>query len=894
MDELLFKFWGKLNEDRTLKLPLICHSADVAAVCEALLDIPIIRRCLAFIGGLDDLDLCRRERLCVLAGEHDIGKFGHGFQNKQFTDSRFKSGHIKEVLPFFDGEGDLFDRFVEAIGFYEMSEWATDPDSVEQLLLASISHHGKPAQRGGNVVKKFWESTSEGDPIEGIAALTRALKVWFPCAWGSGAPLPANSAFQHVFSGLLMLADWIASDTYFFPLPRDNEAKRLESVIDYSRSRARLVLAQMGIDTASTRQFLFRRRPSFYDVFGCIPYDTQRELFELTPSSLGSLTILESSTGSGKTEAALAYYMSLFIAGLVDGLYFALPTRTAATQIFERLGDYVEKMFPDPDIRPARTLAVPGYLAFDETKGVRLSRFEVLWEDDDTDRAHFRGWASEHSKRYLAGNIVVGTVDQVLLSHLATKHAHMRAVALMRHLLVIDEVHASDVYMTRLTEEVLKWQLKAGGHALLMSATLGGTVRQRLIHPGERIEGPTLVESEAAPFPMITHRDRGDSPVKEVTFLAGAAHPASSPLDRALNVTVERRGWMFQAEKVASEAFEAASLGAHVLIIRNTVSECLKTQGFLEKIAGSTRAHLFACRGAVAPHHSRFSQADRGALDQAVEVFFGKTRSETGVVLAATQTIQQSLDLDSDLLITDLCPMDVLLQRLGRLYRHPRELSERPVGFRKARVIVLVPEERDLEINLLSSGEPRGRGGIGSVYEDLCILEATWRLLEQRDEVRLPDECRKLVENSIHKEVLEAIAKELGEVWIKHRGYIEGSRIGQSQTAKFNLVDWSAPFGSKESLFPEGVKIGTRLGEGDRWVRFSEPFMSPFGNEVSLLTLPEYQARGMDDKKEIEVGELELIEEGVRFWLGNQRFLYDRWGLRLVGEEESEQDGGIF
>jgi CRISPR-associated endonuclease/helicase Cas3 len=277
-----------------------------------------------------------------------------------------------------------------------------------------------------------------------------------------------------------------------------------------------------------------------------------------------------------------------------------------------------------------------------------------------------------------------------------------------------------------------------------------------------------------------------------------------------------------------------------------------------------------------------------------VEFFFGKTRSETGVVLAATQTIQQSLDLDSDLLIADLCPMDVLLQRMGRLFRHVRPLSERPVGFKKARVIVLVPDKRDLGVYLQNSGEPRGRGGIGSVYPDLCILEATWRQLEQANELLLPDQCRKLVENALHKEVLEAIAKELGGVWTKHRGYVEGSRIGQSQTARLSLVDWSAPFGSIGSYFPDS-KIATRLGEGDRWIRFQEPFISPFGNEVRLLTLPAYLARGMHDEKEIEVAELEGMEEGVRFLLGDERFVYDRWGLRVEQEGvEEEQGGSVF
>ncbi|MEZ4454914.1 MAG: hypothetical protein R3B09_36020, partial [Nannocystaceae bacterium] len=118
---------------------------------------------------------------------------------------------------------------------------------------------------------------------------------------------------------------------------------------------------------------------------------------------------------------------------------------------------------------------MPGYLRVDEQEGTRLPGFEVLWNDDPRQRYRYRGWAAEGSKRYLAGAIVVGTIDQVLLSTSMTSHAHLRATAASRQLLVVDEAHASDAYMNRLLEEVLAFHLAAGGHAFLMSATLGST-----------------------------------------------------------------------------------------------------------------------------------------------------------------------------------------------------------------------------------------------------------------------------------------------------------------------------------------------------------------------------------------------------------------------------------
>ena len=60
-----------------------------------------------------------------------------------------------------------------------------------------------------------------------------------------------------------------------------------------------------------------------------------------------------------------------------------------------------------------------------------------------------------------------------MLAALQVKHAHLRGSALSRSLLVIDEVHASDTYMTAVIDRLLRGHLAAGGYALLMSATLG-------------------------------------------------------------------------------------------------------------------------------------------------------------------------------------------------------------------------------------------------------------------------------------------------------------------------------------------------------------------------------------------------------------------------------------
>ena len=396
----------------------------------------------------------------------------------------------------------------------------------------------------------------------------------------------------------------------------------------------------------------------------------------LPAEECGSISILEEETGGGKTEAALARFVKLFETGLVDGLYFALPTRTAATQIHRRVQAAVSRAFWT---RRRWCSPVPGYLMVDDVSGERLAPFDVLWNDSDAERFRYRGWAAENAKRYLSGAVVVGTIDQVLLSSLMVSHAHLRATALLRHLLVVDEVHASDAYMGRILEHVLQRHRAAGGHALLLSATLAGEARFRLLNPGVPSARPGLQEAKRKSYPLLSHR---------------GAEARGIPVPPAGRNPSSRRRRQTRDEPTGSReamALDAAAQGAKVLVIRNTVTDCVATQLALETAAAaSDRTQLlFACQHVPAPHHSRFARADRAALDAALEARLGRTRPDGGCVVVATQTVQQSLDIDADLLLSDLCPSDVLLQRMGRLHRHARP---RPESFGTPETLVLVPD----------------------------------------------------------------------------------------------------------------------------------------------------------------------------------------------------------
>jgi len=339
-------------------------------------------------------------------------------------------------------------------------------------------------------------------------------------------------------------------------------------------------------------------------------------------------------------------------------------------------------------------------------------------------------------------------------------------------------------------------------------------------------------------------------------------------------------------------ALAEAIQGAKVLIIKNTVRDCLSTQEAIERAAevSGRRDILFACAGLAAPHHSRFARLDREALDRALDAQIGKGRSDGGCIVVATQTVQQSLDLDADILFTDLCPIDVLLQRVGRLHRHART---RPDGFKTARAVVALPACRDLGVLLAESGRARNHHGLGSVYPDLSMLEATWRLIESNSEWRIPAMNRHLVECGLHSRVLAAIAQEGGARWHAHAVQKIGIDRGHARQADLNLIDWTRSYA--ETAFPDSSdqRIATRLGEGDRRVRFLPAVLSPFGHAVADLVLPAWWVRSVPS--ELEVAEEVTSAGGVtRFAFGGRAFVYDRLGLRpeeTPPKEIADDDG---
>lgn len=890
MNAPLTDFWAKLSFDDKRRLiewhPLISHCADVAACFDVLISETILGRRLAATLQEQQLTTTTRARLGFLAALHDAGKVNLGFQRKAHTHQKVggkRAGHLSPIIDVIDSTSSLKVEIVKALRFAEVLEWFDDEEQVIEMIVTTWGHHGRPVRIGTDFDDNLWAAgVIDGlslSPIDGLGQLADAAASWFPEAFDADAPsIAAMPAFQHLYIGILTLADWMGSDSRFFIFDDGEPRERFE----WAREVAFELCSSNGLLPARARLALGVEPPGFERVNPAFrPRPLQRECVDAEVRQGGELFVLESDTGSGKTEAALARYLKLFHAGEVDGLYFALPTRTAATQLHERLVEILTHAFPDEEVRPPVSLAVPGYIRVDEHEGVALPHFRVLWQDDPNDEKRWRGWSAEQPKRFLSGAIVVGTIDQVLLSTLRLNHAHMRYAALSRSLLVVDEVHASDVYMTCLLEEVLKHHLALGGHALLMSATLG----QSTLASFTRDPMPALEEALARPYPMITRVDAGRE--EGAQYLAVEASDYNKRVEIELYDLPEERDEVFD-HALLTRVIDDALQGARVLVIRNTVGDCVATLRALEDALSALpkkrQSLLLRCNEVAVPHHSRFASGDRRLLDKAIERAMGKDSTRSGVIAVATQTVQQSLDLDADILYSDLCPMDVLLQRVGRLHRHPKRT--RPVGYEAPRLVVLTPPTRALDrVVDARSGRGCASHGIGTVYEDLRVLDATWTQLESRASIAIPAQNRELVECSLHPDVLAEIVANGGAKWELHDRQVEGEWLADAVVADNVILRRDVPYPADESMFPNeasdvAVKVQTRLGADDRVAVFDAPQMGPLGQQIRQIKIPEHLCKGAPADAVPE--DVVLSPGEVTFAFGGESFCYTRFGLEKV------------
>ena len=493
---------------------------------------------------------------------------------------------------------------------------------------------------------------------------------------GMDWPQIASPEQARLVAGLTSVADWIGSGHNF------------EDPGVPWQGKVELALDEAGFIAPS-----YRRNLSFAQVFGFTPRPAQSRLIEA--ASQPGVYVLEAPMGLGKTEGALYAAYRLLEQGQASGIYFALPTQLTSNKIFERFTDFLKKVLAE-DCRHRSLLLHSSAWLLDTEMG----------EEGRPGGAWFN-----QSKRGLLAPFAVGTIDQALMAAMNVKHGFVRAFGLAGKVVILDEVHSYDAYTGTLLDALVKLLRNLHCTVIILSATLNQSRRSQLLG----------AELGAQAYPLITAAAQGQ-PVQELPV------PVDAPSQQ---VAVQLQ----QDDAIAViEALARADAGQQVLWIENTVKEA--QQRYLDLAARA--AELGVECGLL---HSRFTMADRACIEAHWVDVFGKPgwdrRGERGRILVGTQVLEQSLDIDADFLVSRFAPTDMLLQRLGRLWRHAQTL--RAAGA-QCEAWLLVPE-----LAAAIDSPPSAFAASAHVYNAyvLCRSLEVW---QGRAAVSLPMDIRALIE----------------------------------------------------------------------------------------------------------------------------------------------------
>jgi CRISPR-associated endonuclease/helicase Cas3 len=564
-------------------------------------------------------------------------------------------------------------------------------------------------------------------------------------------------------AGLTSVADWIASNETFFPYKTEHT---VDEHLDYAKEKALEALDKLGWTGWKPAITAAKVQELFPFIKGVRPLQQEAITLANTIGSQPGLVIIEAPMGEGKTEAAI-YLADNWVKCLGQkGYYFALPTMATSDQMFQRVEDYLIKRYPGDRVN---FMLLHGHAALSAEFETLKDKFEAhnISDDPGYDGASAGVVASEwftHRKRGLLAPFGVGTIDQALLAVLQTRHVFVRLFGLAHKTIIIDEVHAYDAYMTTLMERLLEWLAALGSSVVLLSATLPKGRRDALLEAyvkGIRKEEKEVpLELDEIKYPRISWTDGSEFNVKTI----GTSLDSTKELQiQMVSGDLPENGGEYVLGKQLQEALADVGCAA---VICNTVDQAQKVYQALKPYFPVEDA------GDGAPEldllHARYLYGDRKKREERTLRRFGKPPEKTSVdnekmkvnrpkraVLVATQIIEQSLDLDFDLMVTEMAPVDLLLQRSGRMHRHK---NKRPEKLSTPTLWICQPEE----IN----GVPDFGGGTQAVY-DFHILLRSWLEIKDKAVVKIPEDVEALIE-AVYDEKRECpagLSEALKEQW---------------------------------------------------------------------------------------------------------------------------------
>lgn len=731
-------FWAKTTPEEKPGLSVYDHMANVGNVARAIAET-----------SLELLDRFHMKSSLVgaLAALHDLGKISPGFQRK--CEAWLEENGLTKIArngvwdtAMESDHGKVSHSAIQAF----LSEAKIDRESAKFISAVLGAHHGRlnpPNERGYLPQRLISDSASRID--WNAERMASAWKIWDLFEEGRiPFTLTDDSPALWWLAGLTSVADWIGSDERFFP------PERKDAVTD-AAFRAQKALDAIGFHSPDLKGNL-----TFEQLFDFPPNEMQ--IKALAAITEPGVYVIEAPMGMGKTEAALCAAYQLMISGKAKGIYFALPTQATSNRMHLRMNEFLARITPDAPM--SRLIHANSWLTTSDCGIQPTATFRKSSAQEDARTG--RDWFAS-TKRALIAPFGVGTIDQALLGVVAAKHFFVRHFALAGKVVILDEVHSYDLYTGTLIDTLITTLEGLGCTVIVLSATLTGKRRGQLLsQSGNELNDPNL------PYPLISGRR------KEMHIEPIAAEP---PAPR--NVKVD----FVNAEKATEEAIALALEGGAVLWICNTIDAAQKQYQRFEKMTqGKFPLGLL---------HSRFPYWQRELLENEWMERFGKSgETRCGSILVSTQVVEQSVDLDADLMITELAPTDMLLQRLGRLWRHERE--NRPVN---AARLCIVEEARSLEeFRTMPTKEIKQElGSKGLVYDPFVLLRSL-EVWQGQNEVSIPAQIRSLIEATYETRDNEP------ESWCKLYEDVYGKALAHRQKALMSSNVWNIPLPDEEGV----------------------------------------------------------------------------------------------
>lgn len=621
-----------------------------------------------------------------LASLHDIGKATPEFQgaDPELKDKLVASGNgelfdnnRKSKVHHECWSGRIMDRIWKAQGNVDIR--------CRQAYCAVLAcHHQRTERIEPQLDHKPWYAVQE--------ALEQHVRQVFQPPEKLPVPKHADAVCM-LLSGVLILCDWVASSTPFDVIKGEGTA-----YIEEARQIAHRTVSTYGL----VSEQVFPTVDGFQSMWPMIsdPRAVQKACEKLDEQA--ALTIIEAPMGEGKTEAALYMAARKCNASNKRGIYVALPTQATSNQMIGRMNQMLESL----NVGPARLL-----------HGMAFLQEETHIQSEDA--AEAERWLRP-LRMGLLGENAVGTVDQAMAGVLLRKFSLLRLLGLANKTLIIDELHAYDAYMSEIIEKLLIWCKALHVPVILLSATLQRAQRERYIgcytDSMPELSGAYPLLTQVAQDGTVTQTAEGATLQSEYTFMPLAIGD--------------------EPEAIAQAALSRIQHGGCLCVLVNTVRKAQQVYAALrDAAAADVQTMLF---------HARFPVGRRAEIEKDCLALFGRSADANRpakAILVATQVVEQSLDIDFDGMISELAPIDLLLQRAGRVHRHRERV--RPHGLERPEIQVLLPQDGEIDLS-------KRYGSSGYVYAPF-LLNNTEHLVEEGVTIRVPEQVREVIEKVYDK-----------------------------------------------------------------------------------------------------------------------------------------------